>query len=114
MPSNIQTAWPLRDALKTAQAVLDQELGMIEGCIELAAHGHQVVPNWRIDPDFVVFGAISSSTDHLPFGDVRNCWSATALEKADAEIAAINDRHRDSVRKACENVIARFSPASEP
>jgi hypothetical protein len=109
MPSNIQTVWPLRDALKTAKAVLDQELGMIEGCIELAAYAHHVVPDWRIDPDFVVFGTISSSTDHLPFGEVRDRWSAAALVKADTEIAAINDRNRDSVRKACENVIARFS-----
>jgi len=110
MTSDTQTPWPLRDALKTAQAMLDQDLGMIEGCIALSAYAHRVVPDWSIDPDFVVFGAISSSTDHLPFGEVRTRWSATALTKADAEIAAINDTHRESVRKACENVIARFSP----
>ena len=38
------------------------------------------------------------------------CWSAAALVKADAEITAINERNQDSVRKACENTIARFSP----
>jgi hypothetical protein len=110
MNSGPQTPWPLRDALRTAQAILDQDFGVIEGCIALSAHAHQVVPEWRIDPDFVVFGAISSSTDHLPFGEVRARWSATALTRADAEIAAISDAHRESVRKACENVIARFSP----
>jgi hypothetical protein len=71
MPSNIPKVWPLRDALKTAKDVLGQEIGMIEGCIVLAACAHQVVPDWRIDPDFVVFGLVSSSTDHLPFGEVR-------------------------------------------
>jgi hypothetical protein len=109
MPSNIPAVWPLRDVLKTAKDVLGQEIGMIEGCIALAANAHHVVSDWRIDPDFVVFGIISSSTDHLPFGEVRARWSAAALVKADAEIAAINERNRDSVRKACENVIARFS-----
>jgi hypothetical protein len=112
MTSDGQTRWPLRDALKTAQAVLDQDLGMIEGCIALSAYAHQVVPDWASDPYFVVFGVISSSTDHLPFGEVRTRWSASALAKADAEIAAINDTHRESVRKACENVITRFSPCN--
>jgi hypothetical protein len=49
MTSDGQTRWPLRDALKTAQAVLDQDLGMIEGCIALSAYAHQVVPDWASD-----------------------------------------------------------------
>ncbi len=82
---------------------------MIEGCIALARYAHDIVSNWAIDQDFVVFGAIASSTDHLPFGQVRTRWSATALDKADAEIAAINHEHGEAVRKACESVIDRFS-----
>src|SRR5277367_2091063 len=109
MTSNTYPNWPLRDALKTAQAMLDQDLGIIEGAVALAAYAHQVVPDWRVDPDFVVFGALSSSTDHLPIGEVRARWSDAALTKADAEIADITEKHRDSVFRACENVIARFS-----
>ena len=110
MSSDTRKSWPLRDALNTARAILDHELGMIEGCIALARYAHDVVPNWAIDHDFVVFGAIASSTDHLPFGQVRTRWSATALDKADAEIAAINQKHGEAVRKACESVIERFGP----
>jgi uncharacterized DUF497 family protein len=54
-------------------------MGPIEGCIALARHAHDIVPNWAIDQDFVVFGAIASSTDHLPFGQIRTRWSATAF-----------------------------------
>jgi Protein of unknown function (DUF2489) len=109
MTSKTYPTWPLRDALKTAQAMLDQDLGIVEGSAALAIYAHQVVPDWRVDPDFVVFGALSSSTDHLPIGEVRQLWSAAALTKADAEIADITERHRDSVLRACENVINRFS-----
>jgi hypothetical protein len=64
MDSKNPITWPLWDALKTAQAVLDQ-IGPIEGSIALASYAHHVVSNWAIDPDFVVFGAIASSTNFL-------------------------------------------------
>lgn len=62
MSSGSGKNWPLRDALGTARAVLDHELGMTEGCIALARYAHDIVPNWAIDRDFVVFEAIASST----------------------------------------------------
>ena len=98
-------AWPLRDALKVARAVLDGELNIIEGSIELARYAHDVVPDWRVDPDFVVFGALASETDHLPVSRVRHLWSASALSKADEEMEAITIRHRPIVQRACENLI---------
>lgn len=104
------STWPLRDALRTAQAVLDNELGIIEGSIKLSVYAHSVVVDSRTDPDFVVFVAVASETDHLPFGVVRDHWSAPALAKADAEIDAITERYRDKVRRACENVVTRFGP----
>jgi hypothetical protein len=102
--------WLLRDALKSAQAVLDNDVGPIEGSIALASYAHHVVPDWRVDPDFVVFGGIASSTDHLPFGEVRRRWSEAALAKADIEIEAITARSSERVRRACRNVIDRFGP----
>ena len=110
MPPQPIDPWPLRDALKTAHAVLDNGLGIIEGSIKLAAYAHSVVADWATDPDFVVFGVLASDTDHLPFGAVRDLWSVTALAKADEEINAIIQRDRDKVRQACANVIARFGP----
>jgi len=37
MSSDTGRSWPLHDALNAAQAVVNHELGMIEGCIELCA-----------------------------------------------------------------------------
>ena len=110
MDSKNPITWPLRDALKTAQAMLDMQIGPIEGSIALASYAHHVVPNWAIDPDFVVFGAIASSADHLPFGEVRLRWSKNGLAKAEAEIEAITERNREEIKRACRNVIDRFSP----
>jgi hypothetical protein len=109
MASSDTRTWPLQEALKTAQAVLADNLGIIEGSIALAGYAHHVVPDWHVDPDFVVFANIADETDHLPFGSVRTRWSADALAKADAEIEAIEAANRAIVRQACSNVIARFS-----
>jgi hypothetical protein len=110
MDSKNPFIWPLRDAMKTAQAVLDQEIGPIEACIVMASYAHHVVADWAVDPDFAVFGAIASSTDHLPFGQVRLRWSETALAKAELEIAAVTERNREKIESACRNVIDRFGP----
>ena len=100
--------WPLPEALRVAREVLTGERSVIEGSIELARYAHRMVPDWRTDPDFVIFGAVSSETDHLPFGQVRSRWSPAALAKADAQIEAISERYRTKVRDACANVVARF------
>jgi len=113
MTSSDPIHWPLRDALRTAQAIRDGELGVLEGSMTLAALAHEVVPDWRSDPDFVVFGGLASKTDHLPIGPARKNWSAEALARADAEVEAIAAVSRAQVREACEHVIARFSPGAQ-
>jgi hypothetical protein len=109
LTSETVTVWPLRTALRTAQAVLDGEVGVIEGSIELARYAHEVVADPRIDPDFAVFAALASETDHLPIRTVHHLWSVSALVRADEEIEAITSRYEARVRRACENVIRRFS-----
>src|SRR5688572_29553648 len=100
MRSDEAIKWPLRDALQVARALLSGEVGVIEGSIALAAQAHDVVLDWREDPDFVVFGALACETDHLPIGPARSRWSVDALAKADAEIEAIEARSRAQVRQA--------------
>jgi len=108
--------WPFLDALAVARQILAGERGLIEGSIDLARYAHSMVPDWRIDPDFVIFGALASETDHLPFGEVRNRWSPAALVKADAEIEKITEAYRTKVQTACANLLARFGdmPRANP
>jgi len=102
------SVWARAEVARKAQAILSGELGVLDGCIPLAQLAHDVVPDWRVDRDFLVFGVISSSIDHLPFGSVRRQWSAEALARADSEIALLTDLNRDDVLLACRNVVDRF------
>jgi hypothetical protein len=95
--------------LRIAQAIKMGEVGVIEGSISLSRLAHSIVPDWRIDPDFLVFGVLASETDHLPIGVNPSLWSKTAFAKAQAEIERITENNRDAVIVACNHVLARFA-----
>ena len=100
------------EAVQKARAIVAGELGVLEGCIPLASLAHDVVPDWRVDPDFVVFGAVASEIDDLPFGAVRDRWSSDALAKADQRIERYTRDSKDQVLEACRSIISRFAAAS--
>ena len=108
MSTPLSHAWSRTEAARNAQAVLSGELGVLEGCISLASLAHDIIPNWSDDPDFVVFAAISSKVDHLPFGHVRDQWSAASLARADREIERITRDTREVVLVACRHILERF------
>jgi len=108
MPSLTQNTWSQNEAVRKARAVLAGDLGLLEGCISLASLGHDAVPDWRVDPDFAVFGVLSSETAHLPFGQSQEQWSAEALARAKAEIEHMSLGHKYEILAACRNVIDRF------
>jgi hypothetical protein len=108
MSSHTPSAWARSEAVRRARAVLSGELGVLEGCIPLASIAHDVVADWRSDPDFVVFGAVASETDELPLGEARAQWSAAALARADVEIDRYTREVKDGVLAACLNVVKRF------
>jgi hypothetical protein len=96
------------EAVRVARAVLSADIGVLEACVSLASLGHDVVPDWRLDPDFCVFGAVASEVDALPLGAVRAQWSCAALAKADVEIARYTRLVEDRVFVACRNIVERF------
>jgi hypothetical protein len=100
-----------QSAVEIAQAVIAGRIGIIEASVRLASLAHDIVPIWVDDEDFVVFGVLSSETDHLPTGSARQYWSATALAEADVDIARIEQNAREDVLRACTNVIKRFADA---
>lgn len=100
--------WPFLDALIVAREVLAGERSVIEGSIVLARYAHDMVPDWALDPDFRIFGALASETDDLPFGEVRSRWSSDGLAKADEKIERITEAYRTKVLEACANLIVRF------
>jgi hypothetical protein len=61
-----------------------------------------------VDPDFVVFGALASEIDHLPFGSIRTRWSAEALARADVDIEKLTQLAQADVLAACRHIVERF------
>jgi hypothetical protein len=112
MSAHLPNVQAQAEAVRKARAILMGELGVLEGCIPLASLAHDVVPDWRIDPDFVVFGAVASEVDALPLGQARAHWSSEALAKADLEIARYTQFSKDQVLAACRSIISRFAATS--
>jgi hypothetical protein len=100
--------WARDEAVRNAEAILSGQLGILEGCIPMASLAHDLCANWASDPDFVVFGAIASEIDNLPFGVARDQWSRDALAKADLQIQRYTQESEAQVLAACRNVIERF------
>jgi Protein of unknown function (DUF2489) len=98
-------------AVAIAAHIIAGKLGLLEGCAKLYSLSFNVVPDWRVDKDFVVFGAVASETDHLPYGAGREYWNAAALSREDIKIAQYEGRHREEIIAACRNVITRFGDA---
>jgi hypothetical protein len=108
MATHATNEWARGEAVRIARAILSGELGVLEGCIPLASVAHDVVADWRIDADFVVFGAVASETDKLPLGKAREQWGTAALARADVEIDRYTREVQDRVLAACRNVLDRF------
>jgi hypothetical protein len=96
-------------AVATANAIINGELGLIQGCIRLSSLAHDLVPDWRVDQDFVVVGGVASETDDLPTGSAREYWSQAALDREDKKIAEFEIRTREIVLTACRNIVSRFA-----
>jgi len=89
-----------------AAGMLHGRIGIIEGSRSLHALQHSL-PEIELDPDFTVFDAIVSETDHLPIGQERALWSKTALLEKDNEISLAEKHYKDKILQACQNIIQR-------
>jgi hypothetical protein len=90
------------EALKTGDAPY------LETIRSLNQLGHELTEDVHSDPDFVIFLAIDSETDHLPAGAIRSSCDAKWLAKCDEQIASVEACYRETVTKACEALITRF------
>src|SRR5262245_11130067 len=97
-----------QQAVDIARSIVQGELGIIAGCRKLSKLAHGLVEDWRVDPDFVVFGNVESDTDHLPLEDQRPLWNPPAFEEKQRDVASYEESARAEVVSACRSVIARF------
>lgn len=97
-----------REAAVVAAAVLRRELGVIEGARRLSSLSLRIVDDWPADPDFLVFGALDSETDHLPVGVQRELWDQKVLAEMDPVVRRIEASAREEMEVACRSIVARF------
>ena len=97
-----------RQAIEVAQGVLEKRLGICEGSRALASLAHDLVPDWRVDPDFVVLGALDSDSERFPLGALRDRWDPKALALLDIEREEMERRVEPDVMAACRSILARF------
>lgn len=98
----------VRNAVDIARAIADKREGICAGSRLLAALAHVLVADWRIDPDFVVFGGFDSESERFPLGKVRDGWDPTALTALDVEREEMERRWEPRVVAACRSIVARF------
>lgn len=96
-----------QQAVELATGVLDGTKNVLEACHELAALRWEVeVGQW--DEDFTRFAGISSETDALPVGRVRELWSIAALARLEPDIQSAIEWAMPLAIPACQSVIVRF------
>ncbi|MGH7786559.1 MAG: DUF2489 domain-containing protein [Candidatus Binatia bacterium] len=97
--------------VEVAQAMLDGELGIIEGARRLNDL-RATLEIYHLAEDFVGVVAIDSETDTLPIGESRTLWNEEALIQKDREVEEAERLYRDGALEDCRKLIARFGGPS--
>jgi hypothetical protein len=87
--------------------LLEGRLGVIEAARELSRLAHWT--DLRSDDDLTTFMVIDSETDTLPVGNVRQYWSAEALQHKEPEILHAEELHREVALESAERLVKRFA-----
>ena len=96
-----------REIVERSRDLLDGRLGVIQAARALRGFAFRV--RAEQDEDFMLFRVIDSESDALPTGVERAQWSATALAREDARIAAFEDNWRAQAREAAQNLILKYT-----
>jgi hypothetical protein len=97
---------------RVATRMLTGEVGLHEGCHEIARLRTGLSEPEVADPDLLVFVGVDSELDDVPLGDVRQRWAPEALAVKDAQTAEYLGRARDGILRACQAVVAQWGPSA--
>ena len=59
--------------------------------------------------DFDIFVVVSTQSDHLPVGSVRQYWAPDALERKDKEILKLEELYRARVIKSAARIYEKYN-----
>ena len=91
-----------------ARGLADGTVPLVEGVRQLAALRFEV-SRLDHDPDFTLFVAVASESDHLPPHELRSQCAPAWIEQCDREARELEVLHRQQVRAACARLVDRFS-----
>ena len=94
-----------------ASALAQRSLPLLAGVRVLSALSHTLGADVD-DPDFSLFVAIDSETDHLPNAEARAVSSSTWLEQCDREVAEVERVYGSAINAACERLLFRYAAAA--
>jgi hypothetical protein len=86
---------------------LEGRAGLIEVSRDLCACAARLRADR--DPDFLLFRAIDSETDHLPIGKFREGWAADSLLIKDQEIRSVEEFYRSNATAAAKKLVEKYS-----
>jgi hypothetical protein len=97
----------LADQWKLLIQVLEElqagDLGVTHGCRNVVAL--RAALGEEKNELFTPFVAVDSETDHFPLGEVRNSWSAVALDREDKERLAREQFHAEHIVNAARKLL---------
>lgn len=104
-----------RQVAEAQKAVLDTAYGLVDASIPFMEGVHRLAflrfkaSKLDHDPDFMLFVAIASESDHFPPHAIRDQCSQVWLERCDNEARELEALYQQQVRAACEQLVRRFS-----
>jgi len=101
-----------RAIVSAAQCMLAGKVPFLEGVQTLAALRF-VASKDGLDPDFMLFVAILSQTDHLPLRHTRQYCAPEWLQKCDAEEQSVQAFYSADVHQQCQKLVTRFTEHGE-
>ena len=104
-----------RQVAEAQKAVVETADGLASGSVPFIKGVHQLaflrfkVSKLDHDPDFMLFVALASESDHLPPQAIRDQCAQAWLEQCDNEARELEAMYQHQVHAACERLVLRFS-----
>ncbi|MDP1535334.1 MAG: hypothetical protein Q8L92_17285 [Rubrivivax sp.] len=94
--------------VQAAQSLAQRHVPFLEGVRQLSSLRFQAGGEGH-DPDFLLFLAIDSQSDHIPNVDTHAMCSEVWLRECDTEAQELERTYGAEVNAACAKLVARFS-----
>lgn len=97
-----------RQIARTAQQILVEEIGLVDGCRRLIKLFNSLDPEEWDGELFNPIIAVESETEYVPVGELRSMWNPQALAIKEAQAKTYLDQVKDWIYQACRGLIDKY------